>query len=261
MSRRKQASALDRALAERVAGVGRWLSAYLDNPDEGAIHGVRIAIRRLEAAYHLYPESAQTPASKGYMRRLRAFFRQNGEVRDCDVLREKLLGRGLSGDDALLIKLGERRARHLADAVRQAPPLLALDEVRTVSSAPDPLPRYLHRVRKLASRFLDKRPAVIRHESDAEDVHAMRKAAKKLYYTLELELESVSEHLLETIKQFHRLSGSLHDSDVAIAFLHDNRRRSGKALLKAERRQRHETCTELQRLLSEEDWEGMLAFP
>jgi CHAD domain-containing protein len=67
------------------------LNNYISNPDDENIHNIRTAIRRLEASYICLPKNIRKrKVIKNYATFGKELFRINSEVRDCDVILERL---------------------------------------------------------------------------------------------------------------------------------------------------------------------------
>lgn len=260
MAHLDKASKFTGIFSERFARVVSGLEACLDEPDARSIHDLRTAIRRLESAYRVFPPRDMSASLQQTMRLLRDFFRQSSAIRDCDVICDMLLEQGLDRNDALILELDQRRVAALKLARRLA--IRAKQEGETSPRVPamESSRHYQRRIRKLTRHFLDRMPAVLAHEASVADIHSMRKVAKRLFYTLEMDREAAGKPVLAAMQRFHKTAGALHDSDVLLAFLRDNLDRGGQvqSLLENEERRRQARYARVYDLLSAEDWETFL---
>src|SRR5215472_6280502 len=78
-------------MEENVKRVDDRLNDYIKDSNENNIHDIRTAVRRLDASYRSLPKSMQrkNKISK-YMRTSKLLFKINSQVRDYDIICEKL---------------------------------------------------------------------------------------------------------------------------------------------------------------------------
>ncbi len=243
-----------------VENVKQRLDRYIDNTDDESIHDVRTAIRRLRTAYAIFPGHCKNESSKRYLQLCREFFQHNSRARDCDVIREKLEAHGLDRHDKLLGLLAAERKQLLKAAMKLARSLKKLKRPRLDIHRNDIEAKYHLQIEKFATRFLQSRPVVLAAEENEEAIHSMRKLAKRLFYLFELDPGLANLDRMIHLKLFQRLSGDLHDCDVAIEFLQDNNALSKRVpeLLERERLLRHGLYAEMSGLLTGTDWEDLL---
>jgi CHAD domain-containing protein len=71
--------------------VNNRVGKYLKTPNAKQIHDVRTAIRRLDATYLILPKKNRTGSSlSDYVLKCKEFFKVNSEIRDLDIIYEKL---------------------------------------------------------------------------------------------------------------------------------------------------------------------------
>ena len=247
-------------LQENFELVRQRLDRYIEANDDECIHDLRTAIRRLRTAYGILPAECRSRSSEGYMELSRELFRHNSRARDCDVMRAKLMDQGVAGDDDLIRQLQDERkklsraAKVLARRLKKRKlPMFEPGDGQIVSN-------YHQQFEKYLARFLQAMPAVLTADSNCEEIHAMRKDAKRLHYLLELVPDPADDRRMIHLKLFQRLSGDLHDCDVTIDFLEEYPESSARVsrLLACERLMRHGLYTEMCGLLQGADWDQML---
>ena len=220
--------------------------------DIEALHDMRVATRRMRAAFRVFGEYYQPKALAAYRKGLRRTGRALGAVRDLDVFREKIEAyqRGLpqaqpDGLDGLLAVLDTQR-----EAARQRM-ITYLDgnkyqrfvarfgafvETERLDSLPvrapsgdDPRP---YRVCHVAPMAIYQRLAVVRAYDEWVTIpdppltrlHSLRIACKRLRYTLEFFAEVLGPDAKPVIKAVVALQdhlGALQDAVVACAILRD----------------------------------------
>lgn len=217
---RKKLRELDAALLVTVPRV-------MSEPDDDAIHDMRVAIRRLRTLL----EISRTVFGRWHTDAVRSAFadvmRATGELRDEEVLRETLEGASSAPGFARWVKHRQTRETRLRAAVVRRLTRGELDRARLMLKAllvfpvdPDrdtPLGRFARKTVDRARRRVEKRRDV--EPDDAEGLHELRIAYKKLRYAIELLEEALpidARALLEPAVVFQKRLGEVHDADVAI---------------------------------------------
>ena len=240
-------------LAEAGRKAMRFQFAYLIANEGGtrlgedieALHDMRVATRRLRAAFQVFQEGFENGILNPYSKGLRATGRALGAVRDMDVFILKAL--------AYLETLPEDQRRAFDPMLgdwdnqrekRRKKMLAYLDsqEYHTFKrkfniflSTPgagarqfpevEPVPQ---RVRELAPVLVYTRLAVVRAydpfipDATVERLHALRIEFRKLRYTVEFFREILAEPVEEVIREFKSFQdhlGDLNDANVAVQTL------------------------------------------
>ncbi|MBN2550841.1 MAG: CHAD domain-containing protein [Anaerolineales bacterium] len=229
----------------QFAQVLRWEEGTRLGEDAEALHDMRVATRRLRAAFEVFEDAFENRALKPYLNGLRATGRALGAVRDLDVLMEKaniylgtLPEKHRSGLNPLLQAWELQR-----DAARDQM-LAFLDSqdyhifkrkfnifVQTPGAGARSLPKdqptpYL--VSQLAPILIYSRLAVVRSydpylvDAPIERLHALRIEFKKLRYTVEYFREVLgaeSTSVINDLKGIQDHLGDLNDADVATQLL------------------------------------------
>ena len=244
--------------SNRHRTVRERLKAYAKNADESSVHEVRTAIRRQQTAYSIVPDPCRTRSMKQFMQQSRHFFRQNSELRDCDVMIRRLHELGISGDSELFRLLKRRRKTLAARNRKLVPPLVRFRVPRRRQCAIDPTSLLMQTLQRHTSVFMRQRAEVLRAPTDTEALHTMRKAVKRIHYLLEIEPALADERLMTEIIQVQRLSGVIHDSDVMIGFLSQYRNQLPECAgaLRKLRGSRRLDYQALSQLLTQGRWAG-----
>ena len=221
---------------KNIQRVNNRLNDYITNPSDENIHDIRIAIRRLEASYICLPKNIRKKkVMKDYVVLCKELFRINSEVRDCDVILERLLAE---------IKLTQENLFNYFQGLLHRQRELRLDEGMSIalriskSSVPHLNKngiikkglknRYSTVVIKFSNRIEKNFPLVIVDNRKIRELHEMRKDCKKLRYLLELLPDKNSknskreEHvalLIANLEKVQDLLGMIHDYDMTIAYL------------------------------------------
>ncbi len=247
--------ASDDPLSEAARKVMRFhfarVLAYEDGTRLGedieALHDMRVATRRLRAAFEVFGDGFERGALKAHLIGLRAAGRALGKVRDLDVFMEKA--------QAYLDSLPDEQ-RHSLDPLLDAwqeQRQQARDEMLAYLDSVDyenfkwkfnlflqtPYAGALHfppdqpvpqRVRELAPILIYTRLAAVRayepllKDASVELLHALRIDFKKLRYTVEYFREVLGEQaemVIEEIKTLQDHLGDLNDAEVAAKILND----------------------------------------
>lgn len=240
----------DDLLAEAGRKVLRFHLARMLAREEGTrtglriedLHGMRVATRRMRAAWRVFGDGFRLDRTRRMRRRLRDLAARLGAVRDLDVLIEAAEAHQASLPDAeatafapLVRAWSENRevARQLlvreldSDAytrlVEEYRIFVTTEGTAVLAPASPVAP---HRVRDTAgSRIWLAYETVRGYESvlrwaDIETIHQLRIAAKWLRYTLEFFREALGPEVDQLVPRVVALQdhlGWLHDADVTIA--------------------------------------------
>lgn len=220
------------------------------------VHHARVASRRLRAAIRMFSDCFPRKMLKRWGKGIRRLTEELGEARDKDVqigLLTDQLGRIANRDQSpgitrLLVKL------ELAREALQPQVLKAIDRLETSgvleemnSQAKAMMPEEDASIdeaqgrvlfRQMGEQILDRFEEFLAHEDslarpeDQASHHAMRIAAKRLRYTMEICRPAYDGRLdafLAAVKEVQGLLGEIHDCDVWVeqleAFLDEERKR------------------------------------
>ena len=194
-----------------------------------AVHDMRTTTRRLRTAITVFGDEADKGDRKRVEQELRRVARELGAVRDLDVLLATLPDSGLEPLRKAWTKERERNAGRLKTELGRPRLRRALSGAKGLVHAPDGdgagvrdetvLPRVASRAPAL---IWDAMCSVLAHEldpltADPTAIHAMRKDAKKLRYTLEAFEDALepSGPLIEQVMALADAGGEMHDAIVA----------------------------------------------
>jgi CHAD domain-containing protein len=220
-------------LTQEIAGAG-------SAEDGESIHRMRVASRRLRAALDLFKDALPGKRISGWEKQVKRVTRALGAARDTDVqiaalneCLDRLTGPGRAGLARLKLRLQQRRALLQVDvmkvlqgwqesaiaddmgqSLRRILVRARLNQVPSVS--PAVLEPACSRIRRRLEEFLSYEYFVAMPER-IEELHAMRIAAKRLRYTLEifapLDADEFKEPL-KAAKETQERLGDIHDDDV-----------------------------------------------
>jgi CHAD domain-containing protein/transposase-like protein len=214
------------------------------------LHDMRVATRRMRAAFDIFLPAYDARTIKPFVRGLKTTGRALGSVRDLDVFMEKadhylesLPEGGLGGLDPLLDEWHAQRAaarermiHHLDNPEyetfkRGFSQFLQTEGAGTAAASPaagEPLPFAQEAVRFEAPMLIYTRLSTVRAYDQILDnasilqLHALRIEFKRLRYLLEFFNEVLGEEAKQVINEIKRMQdhlGDLHDADVACQIL------------------------------------------
>jgi CHAD domain-containing protein len=221
-------------LAEQLDGVCRA-------EDIEFVHRARVASRRLRAALRMFRRCFGRKTVKRWRKQIRRVTSELGDARDIDVQIEFLCGAMHSvhqpacypGIARLLVQWEHRRGLLQTNVVKAVERLRSsgvLEEMQAVAkraladpkteaiSVPSPIAcretaKHIRRRLKQALRYQDS----LCDPQDLQRHHALRIAAKRLRYTLEIAkpvYDQQLEPIVEAVKKVQTLLGDVHDCDV-----------------------------------------------
>ena len=223
-------------LHENLQRVNNRIKKYLKDPKAKNIHDLRTSIRRLNAAYSTLPKKYRTGSSMStYILSCKELFKINSEIRDLDIIYEKLQKYPPNDSRNKIIDTlkGTRvtkleYAKNVALVLNNTDVSKLLDEIKVTQKELEK--RYNKIVTNLISKIETNFPIVITDSTKIEELHDLRKACKKLRYMLEL-LPIENKKALEMRKTLQKIQDSLgmiHDYDFTINHLELNEQPSNE---------------------------------
>jgi CHAD domain-containing protein len=223
-------------LHESLQRVNNRIKKYLKDPKAKNIHDLRTSIRRLDAAYSTLPKKYRTGSSMStYILSCKELFKINSEIRDLDIIYEKLQKYPPNDSrNKIIDSLKETRvtkleyAKNIALTLNNTDASKLLDEIKVTQKELEK--RYNKIVANLISKIETNFPIVITDSTKIEELHDLRKACKKLRYMLEL-LPIENKKALEMRKTLQKIQDSLgmiHDYDFTINHLELNEQPSNE---------------------------------
>lgn len=231
-------------MLKQLAAIQAELDGVLAAEDIECIHRMRVASRRLRAAQEYFDACLPRKSAVEWEKQIRAVTRSLGNARDLDIQIEALHKFQLTSEDPyyqfgfkrLMLRLSQKRSQaqfKVLSAVKKFTinPVVPQVQNKLIKFSPlidntiapsTPLHILAHQAisEKLES-FLNYESCVHIPERKLE-LHAMRIAAKKLRYTLEIFApiyHGAFKTWLGSIRQVQDQIGEIHDCDVWIDFL------------------------------------------
>jgi len=244
------------ALLKRLQALTQEMDGVRQAQDIEYIHRMRVASRRLRSAITLFEECLPRKKLPDWQKQVRRITRALGAARDTDVqidLLDKVLRhlqepsadevdedvrRYPPGIERLRLRLRQRREKlqtdvsgaldaweasqvteELGQTLRQQLVQARLSQVEA------PSPRVYQQAYLITSLRLEEMlayEASVYHPEQVEELHAMRIAAKRLRYTLEVFAPLYDDGLkqpLQTVRQVQDVLGDIHDCDVWVLVL------------------------------------------
>jgi CHAD domain-containing protein len=235
----------------------RAFAAWRRQPGDLTLHAARIAVRRYRVLLRVFSADVDPHGGRALRARLGTITDALGAVRDVDVVAALAVAHGAEPGVVRAIAAARRRAaaaRAIDPAVwtaaqRAASRLAAALEraAQTREEDQETVSRfYRTETRRLARRI--RRDAQAAASDDEETLHEFRIRLRRLRYLGDLLAPYVrrpGRGLLRKVKVTEQALGSVHDVDLALAFLVRRRRLPGAAVLRAaweaERRRRLDT--------------------
>ena len=218
-------------MEENVKRVDDRLNDYIKDSNENNIHDTRTATRRLDASFTSLPKKMRRKTKiRKYVTTSKQLFKVNSQVRDCDIICEKLqkyssepIYTKLTGSLNRKRKTKLTSARNIALSLRDLPvPRVRENEI----PAKHLEMRFNKVILRLRERIELDLPIVLTNVNKIEELHELRKTCKKLRYLLELtshqnnSINNKEIHVVITeLEDVQDILGSIHDSDTMIAYL------------------------------------------
>jgi CHAD domain-containing protein len=228
-------------LVRSVQALDQEIQGVRNSEDIEYIHRMRVASRRMRSSLSIFKEILPEKKQNEWARTIRKLTQALGEARDTDVqieLLSKLIDqttepKNKPGMNRLLLRLTQRRQQLQQDVSG------SLDELEKSKTNKQIISRF----EKLAGDAFVSSPALyqraytiineklntfmsyevyLRQPDNTAMLHAMRIAAKRLRYAMEIFASIYPDELaqpLQAARKSQQILGDLHDCDVWISFL------------------------------------------
>jgi CHAD domain-containing protein len=206
-----------------VKKVDQTIGSYLKSASEEKVHDARTAIRRFEAASELLSKSLRSGQIGRYRDSCKKFFKITTEIRDHDIIRDKLVGYDeMKSYDQIFTRIARRRkkllsrSRKAALKIKSCQPELNADRLRETKLRK----KFDKLVSKSNTKIQSLLPLVLSDSKNIEELHLLRKACKRLRYLLEIDSSGEGvPTLIDLLRKWQNLLGRIHDSDITIDYL------------------------------------------
>jgi CHAD domain-containing protein len=219
-----------RTIAQRLERVQEEISAVIEDPAEDPVHDLRVAIRRVSQALRLFSEMLPPKEARRMRRALRPALEAAGRARDLDVGADLLRKEGLNEKHPLYAVMAAERRRAAMALVGQLY-LLRAEEIplawlgaldRIAPAVQQASDRAREDLPGIAAEFFEAGRKTMSRAPSAERLHALRLAAKRFRYTLELWETFYGPAFkvkLESVREIQSLLGKRQDCAVMAARL------------------------------------------
>lgn len=214
-------------LSENLQRVNKRVIKYLKDPNAKQIHDVRTAIRRLDATFLTLPKKYRNGSSLSeYVLKCKELFKVNSEIRDFDIIYEKLQKYPSNAQrDSVIEVLKATRDSSLEHAKTLARSIKSTDISKIIDRIGVTEKELQKRYNKILTRLISKIestfPDVLTNPLAIEELHDLRITCKKLRYMLEL-LPDENKNAMQIRKTLQRLQdilGAIHDYDFTTGYL------------------------------------------
>ena len=214
-------------LHENLRRFDNKTNSYIKNSNEKNIHDVRTSVRRFNAAFLVLPKRYRKGCLlSDYNQLANKFFKVNSEIRDMDIIHEKLNGYPQTDQRNIVIDLLKKdRQSHLDGAKTIALSLKNMNSNKILDKM-DITEKELQKryskilillIRKIETNFL----IVITNTLKIEELHELRKDCKKFRYLLELlgKENNNAITMIKTLQNIQDILGIIRDYDITIDYL------------------------------------------
>jgi CHAD domain-containing protein len=199
------------------------------NPDEDAIHDLRVSIRRLSQALRILAHLLGPTIARQLRASLRPLLKAAGEVRNCDIGISILRRSRLPDVDPIIHHLRAQRAAtlqaftqllHANPLPQAAPQWRPQPKPGRWNPAASPAANAAAVLPALSRKFFKAGAAAARPETSWAELHQFRLRGKRYRYTLELFLPVYGpglERRLDTLRRVQTVLGDINDYETLLA--------------------------------------------
>ena len=214
-------------LSENLQRVNNRVIKYLKDPNAKQIHDVRTAIRRLDATFLTLPKKYRNGSSLSeYVLKCKELFKVNSEIRDFDIIYEKLQKYPSNAQrDSVIEVLKTTRDSSLEHAKTLARSIKSTDISKIIDKIGVTEKELQKRYNKILTRLISKIestfPDVLTNPLAIEELHDLRITCKKLRYMLELlpDENKSAMQIRKTLQRLQDILGAIHDYDFTTGYL------------------------------------------
>ena len=214
-------------LSENLQRVNKRVIKYLKDPNAKQIHDVRTAIRRLDATFLTLPKKYRNGSSLSeYVLKCKELFKVNSEIRDFDIIYEKLQKYPSNAQrDSVIEVLKATRDSSLEHAKTLARSIKSTDISKIIDRIGVTEKELQKRYNKILTRLISKIestfPDVLTNPLAIEELHDLRITCKKLRYMLELlpDENKSAMQIRKTLQRLQDILGAIHDYDFTTGYL------------------------------------------
>ena len=171
-------------LSENLQRVNNRINKYIMKPNAKQIHDVRTSIRRLDATFSTLPKKYRNGSSLSkYVLQCKELFKINSEIRDFDIIYEKLRKYPSNAQrDSIIEDLKKSRnarqekAKTIALTIKSTDIATILDEIGVTEK--ELQKRYNKILSRLISKIESTFPVVLTNPLALEELHDLRIASK-----------------------------------------------------------------------------------
>ena len=218
-------------LHENLRRFNSKTNSYIKNSNEKNIHDVRTSIRRFNAAFLVLPKRYRKGCLlSDYNQLANKFFRINSELRDMDIIQEKLNAYPETDQRNIVIDLLKKNrqsnlegAKSIALSLQNMHSNKILDKMDITEK--ELQKRYNKLLFELISKIETNFLIVITNTLKIKELHELRKDCKKLKYILELLVKdnnnkkNITMKLIKTLQNIQDILGNIRDYDITIDYL------------------------------------------
>ena len=235
-----------KALLKRLQDLMKEIEGVRRAEDIEYVHRMRVASRRIRSALNLFENCFPAKGLKKWNKQMRRVTRALGAARDTDVQMDFLQkfmdslseSRYRPGIQRFLLRLQQKRKELQGEVVR------IMDQLE-LSGVLEEMGRALRQIRVYARmRHIDESSSYVYQQAyltislrlenmlayepyvnqpeRLEELHAMRIAAKRLRYTMEIFeplYQNKLKQILKTVRKVQTTLGDIHDCDVWVEYL------------------------------------------
>jgi CHAD domain-containing protein len=217
-------------LHENLRRFDNKTNSYIKNSNEKNIHDVRTSIRRFNAAFLVLPKRYRKGCLlSDYNQLANKFFRVNSELRDMDIIQEKLNAYPQTDQRNIVIDLLKKNRQSNLEGAKSIALSLNMNSNKILDKMDITEKELQKRYNKLLFELISKIETnfliVITNTLKIKELHELRKDCKKLKYILELLIKdnnnknNIALGLIKTLQNIQDILGSIRDYDITIDYL------------------------------------------
>jgi CHAD domain-containing protein len=224
----KAQDSFSKIFAKSTKTLEKRTNALLQSSTVDAVHDIRTAIRRVEAAIELLPKKSQKKQKfRRYLTKSKKLFKATSPVRDADIivssLREVESAPGVGIAISRLQSERDQRAFEISDRAE------TFSNIKIPKPKKNQVTQAQLKKRKtkvsfdLQSKIAELIPVILRDFRKIDDLHDLRKYCKNLRYALEILPSAEDETLARLMEDWQKTLGNVRDIYMTQHFIEENK--------------------------------------
>jgi CHAD domain-containing protein len=223
----KTQDSFSKKFAKSTKALDKRLNVLLQSSTVDAVHDIRTAIRRVEAAIDLIPKGTRKKRKfRRYLTKSKKLFKVTSRVRDADIIISSL--QQVKSAPSVKIAISRFQSEREQQALEIYDRVESFQAIKAPKLKKNQVTQAQWRKRKnklsqdLQSKIAELVPPILRDFRKIDELHNLRKHCKSLRYTLEILPSDEEQTLARLMEDWQKILGNVRDIYMTQHFIEEN---------------------------------------